>query len=605
MKQERTKPTYNLWQCTAFMLKNAWHTRKSAIIGCILIAVLGTGKSVAEMLVAPMILRQVESAASLSALLGTIGLFTAILVLCSGIKDYLAVGAMFPRMDVRIEIIRQLNVKSGNTSYPNRLNTRFLETEEKSYDACSSNSSPTENIWKVWALVLTNVFGFCVYLFFVSDLNPLLLVIVILTTIVGWLVNRRVQQWGYDHREEQAAYIHRSRYFYKVSTDRAYAKDIRIFGLKSWLDELWNKTLALYRGFLYRREKIYCLSVLADLILSFLRNGAAYGFLIALTLRDGLPASQFLLYFAAISGFTEWITGILEQSSDLYKECLEISQVMEYLNWPEPFRFAGGVPVPTQPDGDYEICLSHVSYRYPESDKEIIHDMSLTLHPGEKVAVVGLNGAGKTTLVRLICGFLDPTEGTVTLNGMDIRSFNRPEYYDLFSAVFQDFSLMEASLAVNVAQTVNGIDEEKVQKCLSLAGLTEKVRSLPKGTGTPIGRMVYEDGVELSGGETQRLMLARALYKDGAILLLDEPTAALDPIAENDIYLKYNEMSQGKTSVFISHRLASTRFCDRILYMEDGVIAEEGTHEELLAKGGGYAKLFDIQSRYYQEGGAA
>lgn len=418
-------------------------------------------------------------------------------------------------------------------------------------------------------------------------------------------MNRRVQQWGYDHREEQAAYIHRSRYFYKVSTDRAYAKDIRIFGLKSWLDELWNKTLALYRGFLYRREKIYCLSVLADLILSFLRNGAAYGFLIALTLRDGLPASQFLLYFAAISGFTEWITGILEQSSDLYKECLEISQVMEYLNWPEPFRFAGGVPVPTQPDGDYEICLSHVSYRYPESDKEIIHDMSLTLHPGEKVAVVGLNGAGKTTLVRLICGFLDPTEGTVTLNGMDIRSFNRPEYYDLFSAVFQDFSLMEASLAVNVAQTVNGIDEEKVQKCLSLAGLTEKVRSLPKGTGTPIGRMVYEDGVELSGGETQRLMLARALYKDGAILLLDEPTAALDPIAENDIYLKYNEMSQGKISVFISHRLASTRFCDRILYMEDGVIAEEGTHEELLAKGGGYAKLFDIQSRYYQEGGAA
>ncbi len=278
---------------------------------------------------------------------------------------------------------------------------------------------------------------------------------------------------------------------------------------------------------------------------------------------------------------------------------------MEYLNWPEPFRFTGGTPVPAKADSGYEIRLSHVSYRYPESDKEIIHDMNLTLHPGEKVAVVGLNGAGKTTLVRLICGFLDPTEGTVTLNGMDIRSFNRPEYYDLFSAVFQDFSLMEASLAVNVAQAVHGIDEEKVQKCLSLAGLTEKVRALPKGIETPIGRMVYEDGVELSGGETQRLMLARALYKDGAILLLDEPTAALDPIAENDIYLKYNEMSQGKTSLFISHRLASTRFCDRILYMEDGIIKEEGTHEQLLAKGGGYAKLFDVQSRYYQEGGAA
>ncbi|MCD8156407.1 MAG: hypothetical protein LUD53_02965 [Clostridiales bacterium] len=196
MKKERTKLTYNLWQCTAFMLKNAWHTRKSVITVCILIAALGTRKSVAEMLVAPMILRQVESAVSLSALLGTIGLFTAILVLCSGLKDYLTVGAMFLRIDVRIEIIRQLNVKSGNTSYPNRLDTRFLEMEEKAYDACSANDRPAENCWKTWSLVLTNVFGFCVYLFFVSDLNPLLLVIVVLTTVAGWLVNRRVQRWG-------------------------------------------------------------------------------------------------------------------------------------------------------------------------------------------------------------------------------------------------------------------------------------------------------------------------------------------------------------------------------------------------------------------------
>ena len=189
------------------------------------------------------------------------------------------------------------------------------------------------------------------------------------------------------------------------------------------------------------------------------------------------------------------------------------------------------------------------------------------------------------------------------LNGEDIRKYNRRDYYALFSAVFQDFSMLEASVAENVSQKVEGIDEARVWACLEQAGLTEKIQSLPDGIQTKLGRQVYEDGVELSGGETQRLMLARALYKDGPILALDEPTAALDPIAENDIYRKYNEMTAGKTSLFISHRLASTRFCDRILFLADGVIAEEGTHESLIALCGGYAKLFEVQSRYYQEGG--
>ena len=163
--------------------------------------------------------------------------------------------------------------------------------------------------------------------------------------------------------------------------------------------------------------------------------------------------------------------------------------------------------------------------------------------------------------------------------------------------------MLEATLSQNVAQQMDDIDTQRVRRCLELAGLTEKVAALPKGLDTPIGRRVYEDGVELSGGQTQRLMLARALYKNGAILALDEPTAALDPIAEDDIYRKYNAMAAGKTALFISHRLASTRFCDRILFLKDGRIAEKGTHQQLLEKNGEYARLFAVQSRYYQKGG--
>ena len=354
-------------------------------------------------------------------------------------------------------------------------------------------------------------------------------------------------------------------------------------------------------AFIARRERTYLWANVADVALTLLRNGIAYAYLIRQTLVHGWPASTFLLYFTAVSGAASWVTGILTQCSQLHKESIDLSKIQEYLNIPEPFRFEGGVQPPAA-DG-YELRLENVSFHYPGTERDILRHIDLTIHPGEKLAVVGLNGAGKTTMVMLLCGFYDPTEGRVLLNGQDIREFDRSAYYRLFSAVFQGFSILDTTIAECVAQTTEHIDRVKVDHCLAQAGLTEAIAKFPQGVDTHFGREVYLDGVQLSGGQTQRLMLARALYKDGPILVLDEPTAALDPIAENDIYQKYSDMTAGKTSVFISHRLASTRFCDRILFIADGGIAEEGTHKELLAKGGAYAELFAVQSRYYQEGG--
>ena len=234
----------------------------------------------------------------------------------------------------------------------------------------------------------------------------------------------------------------------------------------------------------------------------------------------------------------------------------------------------------------------------------MLNEISFSLKSGEHKALVGLNGAGKSTLVKLISGLYLPTKGTVYVNGIDTRELDREVYYRHESAVFQDTFTLAYSVAENVALNEQW-DEEKVWECLEKAGLSQKVTALPQGLSTNLGKELSQDGVRLSGGETQKLLLARALYRDPSIILLDEPTAALDALAESEIYEIYNRTLADITALFISHRLASTRFCEEILLLSDGRIAECGSHEELMEQKGKYYELFLVQSKYYGEGGAA
>lgn len=595
------KPKYNLWQNTGFMLRTSRKYAKSVFPLCIVLALLSAGKSVAELLIAPAILNKIELSASLGSVVFTIAAFALVLMLLSGLRSYVDTNALFGRIAVRSQgIYLSISRKYAETSYPNLLNTDFLALGEKASAACAGNSESSEAIWTTLTDLMTSCIGFIVYLALLTNLNLWLAALVAATTAVSYFASKRINEWGYLHRSEELELTKKIEYANKTATSREFAKDIRMFGLRGWLEDLWGSTMRLYSAFCAKRERKYIWANIIDIVLTFLRNGIAYAFLIGITVKNGLPASQFLLYFAALSGFAQWVVEILDKLSVMHKQSLDISTIREFLDWDEPFDLNGGERIAFEPNKQYEIRLDNVSFRYPKADKDTLSHINLTVHPGEKLAIVGLNGAGKTTLVKLVCGFLDPTEGRILLNGEDIRKFNRNDYYALFSAVFQEFSVLDVTVKENVAQCVDGIDETRVWQCIDKAGLTEKIRSLPKGIETHLGRRVFKDGVEFSGGQTQRLMLARALYKNAPILVLDEPTAALDPIAENDIYQKYNDMTHGRTSFFISHRLASTRFCDRIIFVDSGKIAEEGTHDELLKNGGGYAYLFEVQSKYYR-----
>lgn len=603
-KEKSPKPKYNMAQNTWFMVKLAWTSQeKKVIVLCLLSAALAVASNLVNLYVSPSILSAVERRLPVTELMLVIGGFAFAIMFLSAFSAYVGANTLYGRVTVRTEIVALINRKAATTSYPNVYDDGFQKLLTKSGKCVGSNSEATAAVWNTLTSLIKNIAGFVIYVCLLSNIRLFLVLIILAAAVTGYLISNYLNGYGYRHRDEEAGYERHMRYIMNTAEERyAAAKDIRIFGLRPWLEEMYDKAMAAYTAFQNRAQNVYIWARIADLVLAFLRNGIVYVYLIRLVLGESLSVSEFLLYFSAAGGFTGWVSGILGDFGTLYRQSLDISIVRECIEYREPFRLEGGVPLKAESDRRCEIRLEHVSFRYPGAEQDTLTDIDLTLHPGEKLAVVGLNGAGKTTLVKLICGFLDPMKGRVLLDGRDIKDYNRADYYTMFSAVFQSFSLLAGTIATNVAQEEKDIDMGRVKDCVEKAGLRAKVESLPDGYETLLCREIYEGAVMLSGGETQRLMLARALYKNAPILLLDEPTAALDPIAESEMYQKYNEMTDGRSAVYISHRLASTRFCDRIIMIENGRIHEEGTHEELLKAGGSYAKLYETQSKYYREG---
>lgn len=470
--------------------------------------------------------------------------------------------------------------------------------------------------------------GLTVYSVIVGRLNIWMLLLLFLAAGVTMLVNIHADRRTIKYDEEYMKTNRGFEYLKREVLVPANGKDIRLYRMWEWFRKEFEKMkeeLACWSG---RQRNCTINASIFEKVLAAVRDLAVYGYLISQMFRGGMDLAAFLLYVGIVGNFGGWmnsLTGALtaiqknNRYMDRYRDFLEFAGV-EPVSRKTAENGAGGRNVSSPASGDkaagtgfgripmknpgktHEIRLENVSFCYEGSEEAAVRDISLTVKPGEKIALVGMNGAGKSTLIKLICGLYHPTSGKIYLDGQDVSLLSAEEYRKEFAVVFQEVFAFSFPLSDNVScREEKETDPERLERSLRDAGLWEKVRELPRKEQTYLNKDMDASGISLSGGELQRLMLARALYKDSPVVILDEPTAALDPIAESRMYDKYYEMTKEKTSIFISHRLSSTKFCDRILYMEKGRITEEGDHSFLMEKQGAYAAMFHTQAQYYEE----
>ncbi len=463
----------------------------------------------------------------------------------------------------------------------------------------SGNGQGIEAYTKAWCDLVMQLIGLVLYGAIVGQVSLILLAILVMQTLLVSYLHTKAGKRAYAMEDEIEKKWGIFQYLRRETVVPGNGKDIRMYRMDKWFLGMFHGLIDRVCALIDRQQTGYMAAGVAENLLTFARSMVVYGWLVREMAAGNMTIPSFLLYVGIVAGFGAWMNGLFEA----WRQILENEKLMDdYRDFMDFGVVEEGRQAPERLGRTHEIRFEHVCFRYEGSEEDTIRDLNLTIRPGERLALVGPNGAGKTTLIKLLCGLYRPTSGTVYLDGRDIQSLDQRAVFREFAVVFQDVFAFSFPLADNVSCVDCGReDSERLRESLEKAGLWERVQALPKGAQTFMNKDLDEAGVALSGGEVQKLMLARALYKDAPMVILDEPTAALDPIAESEMYERYNELVQGRTAVFISHRLSSTRFCDRILFLENGRITEEGTHGELMQRGGAYAELFSVQARYYKE----
>ena len=435
--------------------------------------------------------------------------------------------------------------------------------------------------------------------YFLNQWYSFVVMVVVLAVHVfmSYKTNKKSSELQMEFFEKNISYNRYFGYWFNLIFDYSIGKYIRLYKMQKLMTKRVQETNDMLEAegnnWINKDIKISMVPLVSQCFMQL----ASYAYVGLKAVFGLISAGKCIMYVSSYTRLVESITGISTNFVQLKMESQYLSFFYDYMEIQNK-RYDGTIPTEKRDDNVFELEFRDVSFKYANSETWALRHVNQKITLGTKNAVVGKNGAGKTTFIKLLCRLYEPTEGQILLNGVDIRYYDNEEYAKLFAIVFQDFNLFSFPLGENVAGS-NEYDRERAAKCLEDAGFGERLTKMEKGLDTPLYQYDDENGVEISGGEAQKIAIARSLYKDAPFVIMDEPTSALDPVAEYEIYQRFDQMVEGKTSIYISHRMSSCRFCDNIIVFDEGKIIEQGSHDKLMSNKGLYSELWNAQAQYY------
>jgi len=525
-------------------------------------------------------------------IIGTALLLAVVVEICDRIK-------FLHFIDMRMHEFYDLNGKYIKINYEHLEDPAFRDRYQTATSTLNNNSQGFEGLYHNFFALLPMIFTAGLLSVIIGIFQPLVLAACLIGGIIIVIVNREISKYVFKRRDDLSRAYRKKDYFYETCYNFAYGKDIRVFRLEEKLAEDYKRRsydyITVVKQIANRRFSIG----LFELLMLLLQDGLAFFFVIRAYFDQAISLGDVSFYIAAIIALSTALRGISGLLTEMNTNARLSDDYFDYLDDQSLFTLQGDRKAIPQEE-TLEIEFRNVTFTYPRSEQVILDGISFKINKGEKISIVGLNGAGKTTLVKLLCRLYRPKSGEILVNGRSIYEYDYESYLRQISAVFQDFKLFSYSLKENILNEDG--DEEEAYKVACKVGLKEKIDSLPEGINSLYSKIFDEKGIELSGGEAQKVAIARALHKNASLVILDEPTSALDPIAEAEIYMHFNELVEEKTAIYISHRMSSSVFCDRIIVIDSGKISAIAPHAELMKDTEGlYYKLFMTQAQNYQE----